>query len=54
MKNESEATTMQEILVASGILALLGGIGGTLKFGYGSLKIGGTAGAVLIVLGVLL
>lgn len=45
---------MQEILFALGILALFGGFGGTLNFGLGSLAVGGTAGAVLIVLGVLL
>jgi hypothetical protein len=45
---------MQLLFVAIGILCLFGGVGGTLRFGLGSLTIGGTLGGVLIVLGVML
>jgi len=41
-------------LIVVGILALVSGIGGSLKFGLGSLTVGGTLGGVLVVLGFVL
>ena len=45
---------MEPFLITIGILCLVGGVGGTLRFGLGSLKVGGTLGGVLIVLGTIL
>lgn len=39
-------------LVSIGVGAIIGGFGGTLEAGYGALVAGGTAGFVLIVVGV--
>lgn len=49
-----EVIIIEPILIITGVLCLFTGIGGTLKFGLGSLSIGGTLGGVLIVLGILL
>ncbi len=45
---------IQPILIGAGLLSLFSGMGGTVKFGLGSLKVGGVTGAVLLILGVLL